>query len=144
MFSTTTGLILLNEVELVKEKLGENGVAELKKQFGDINFSAFGFYPETLEAKLISVIAEIIYGKDNDESQYQIGYFNFKQFAKHLLGKAVQITITLFGRDMRKLFSNFKLILEGYVKGTNLEVEFSGNNQGKIIFRDLPFNPNLY
>lgn len=90
MSLTTKGSTLKKYVSLVKNEKGSEGINQLMKIMGNIDFDSSKLYPIEVENSLIENTTEVIYGNKNPESLTAFGELVLKNsFINSTLGKII-------------------------------------------------------
>lgn len=114
------GILLVDTVEFLREKKGDQAVAQLEKSFGSLIFDQYRMYPLDDLLKLQAAAMKLAFGEENEDGYKQLGAGAFKSFThgivgatltnvahspKELLGKIQELWGTVLNFGERKLIN---------------------------------------
>lgn len=141
METTVKGVFLKSLVETVRAKKGNEGVKQLEKEFGSLDFSAFQNYPLTEQARLNKAASIVLFGSHTPEAEYEFGRLSFKTYADSIIGKTM---FSLIGDDPLKVASALPKILNMVTSGLDIEVKAVGPIKVSLRMKNLPFHIKHY
>jgi len=134
------GFIFKSQLDALRKLKGEEVLAVLEKKFGPLVFNGFKEYPVEEEIRLQQEIAEIMFGKIDDEAWFKLGEVVFNAFAYSQIGKTI---FSLFG-NLQGNFSQLPSILKTISSGITCTVKKTGDRMLTITLTGEPHNPHHY
>lgn len=139
--STTKGIFLNGYVNAVEKEKGPEGIAKLRKLYGDLRFSGFKDYPYETERKLSKAIITIMWGKESPDVWEKMGEFVFNIYIDNPIGKTM---FSLLGRDLKKVAHTVDKIFNTVTTGYSVQVEDIGETQLKLTLGNCPDEKELW
>ena len=139
--TTTKGMFLKSIVDSVKRVKGPDGVRELEKNYGSLNFGGFKDYPMKDEIRLYQSAMKVLGLKDGPEAWREMGKLAFTTYADSLIGKTM---FSLFNSDIEKMILSIGRILNTVTSGYRIETENLGERRFVVRIGNCPDRMEFY
>ena len=134
--ATIKGVFLKSLVDLVKKKKGQEGIEALEKAYGsDLKFHSVQNYPMETEIKLIRAAMTVVYGKYEEDLEWEFGKLTFTTYADSLIGKTM---FSLLGKEFRKIALNADRVINTVTGNLIIEVEDLAINKVRVRIGNCP------
>jgi len=141
MNPTIKGLFLKDLVRTVEKKGGSK--KELSEYFeGNLDFSPLKNYSTEVLRKLHDATAIVLYGKNDGQTQFELGKLGFKSYANNLLiGKMM---LSLVEKNIDKIVSSLPKILNSVTPRLDVEMRPLGPNKIQMRIKNNDLHINFY
>ena len=85
------GFFMKNLTKEVEERLSEEGIVSLTKEYGSLDFVPSKLYSEEECISLIRSVSKILYGNDDRQSLYKVGKIIGKMHLKGQIAKGMDV-----------------------------------------------------
>jgi len=148
MSADVKGHVMLGLKKLVEEKIGKEGLKNIEKEYGSLDFQANKIYSEEKAIQFLRTIAKVVTGEDDSKGLFEAGKLMGQSMIQNPLGKA---TATFAGKYLVKslALSSFQCkMVEKTVKvicpNLGIEVENIDERTVKVIYSDTKMPPEVF